>query len=278
MRQSIVMTTLVVREYDEAVAFFVGTLGWMLVEDTAVPEQQKRWVVVSPRGSTARLLLARASSDEQRSRVGDQTGGRVGFFLETDNFWRDYRAYQSSGVEFVRPPRREAHGTVAVFKDLYGNLWDLIQPRGSSVVLERASTEDASDFAALERDRDVRPFILPYDVVRHRRTMAEPDVVYLRILDQDGLAGFIILVLDRDGSSIEFRRVVVSKPGRGIGQEAIAQMERYAVEVLHRSRVWLDVFEENERARHLYEKLGYSRFGTSVDGERRLLLYEKRLR
>ncbi len=271
------MVSLVVRDYDEAIAFFVGTLGWTLVEDAPVPEQQKRWVVVAPRGSEARLLLARASTDEQRARVGDQTGGRVGFVLETDNFWRDYRAYQSSGVEFVRPPRKEPYGTVAVFKDLYGNLWDLIQPRGSSIVLERASTEDAAVFAGLEQDRDVRPFIVAYDGARHLETMAAPDAIYLRILDRDGLAGFMILVLDGDGESVECRRIVVARRGRGIGQEAIAQMERYAAEVLNRSRVWLDVFEENERARHLYEKLGYSRFGASELGGRRLLLYEKRV-
>jgi len=271
------MTTLVVREYDEAIAFFVGTLGWTLVEDSPVPEQQKRWVVVAPRGSGARLLLARASNDSQHSRIGDQTGGRVGFFLETDSFWRDYRAYQSSGVEFIRPPRKEPYGTVAVFKDLYGNLWDLIQPRSSSIVLERASAEDIGAFVAMEQERDVRPFIIPYDEPKHREVMADPRVTYLRILDRDGASGFVILVLDRDGESVELRRIVVTRRERGIGQDAIAQVEHYVSEVLRRSRVWLDAFEENERARHIYEKLGYVRFGDSLQDGRRLLLYEKRL-
>ena len=130
MRQSIGLVSLVVREYDEALAFYVGTLGFTLVEDTAVPEQNKRWVVVAPPGSTGtRLLLARAANHEQLERVGNQTGGRVFLFLYTDNFERDYQAYQAKGVMFVREPKEEPYGTVAVFKDLYGNLWDLLQPR-----------------------------------------------------------------------------------------------------------------------------------------------------
>ena len=130
--QSLGLVSLVVREYDEAIAFFVGTLGFRLVEDTPVPEQQKRWVVVAPPGSTgARLLLARASSDPQAQRIGNQTGGRVFLFLYTEDFARDYHAYKASGVEFVREPKDEPYGTVAVFKDLYGNLWDLVELKDS---------------------------------------------------------------------------------------------------------------------------------------------------
>ena len=129
MPQSLALVSLVVRDYDEALAFFVGTLGFSLVEDSAIPEQAKRWVVVTPPGSGgAQLLLARAATDEQRSRIGSQTGGRVFLFLHTDDFWRDYNLYRSRGVTFVREPKTEPHGTVAVFKDLYGNLWDLVQP------------------------------------------------------------------------------------------------------------------------------------------------------
>lgn len=129
VRRSIALVSLVVREYDEAIAFFVGTLGFELIEDTYVPEQDKRWVIVGPPGATeSRLLLARASTEDQRARVGSQTGGRVFLFLHTDNFWRDFDAYRAKGIEFVREPRHEPYGTVAVFKDLYGNLWDLIQP------------------------------------------------------------------------------------------------------------------------------------------------------
>ncbi|PYM69921.1 MAG: glyoxalase [Candidatus Rokuibacteriota bacterium] len=131
MKQSLGLVSLVVGDYDEALEFFVGKLGFELVEDTYVPEQSKRWVVVSPPGATeSRLLLARASSAEQVSRIGAQTGGRVFLFLHTDDFWRDYERYKARGVEFVRPPRQESYGTVAVFTDLYGNMWDLLQPKG----------------------------------------------------------------------------------------------------------------------------------------------------
>jgi catechol 2,3-dioxygenase-like lactoylglutathione lyase family enzyme len=128
MRQSLGLVSVVVHDYDEALAFYVGILGFTLVEDTFVPEQNKRWVVVSPSGATeSRLLLARASGPEQASRVGNQTGDRVFLFLYTDDFERDYQAYKAKGVRFVRDPKEEAYGTVAVFKDLYGNLLDLLQ-------------------------------------------------------------------------------------------------------------------------------------------------------
>jgi catechol 2,3-dioxygenase-like lactoylglutathione lyase family enzyme len=128
MKQSLGLVSLVVRDYDEALAFFVGKLGFELVEDTPVPEQAKRWVVVSPPGAReSRLLLARASTPEQAARVGSQTGGRVGFFLYTDDFRRDYERFTANGIEFVRPPVRQPYGTVAVFRDLYGNLWDLFE-------------------------------------------------------------------------------------------------------------------------------------------------------
>jgi ADP-ribose pyrophosphatase YjhB (NUDIX family)/catechol 2,3-dioxygenase-like lactoylglutathione lyase family enzyme len=123
------LVSLVVRDHDEALAFYVGTLGFTLVEDTFIAQQNKRWVVVAPPGpGSCRVLLARAADDDQRARVGNQTGGRVALFLYTDDFARDHAAYRAKGVEFVREPRREPYGTVAVFRDLYGNLWDLLQP------------------------------------------------------------------------------------------------------------------------------------------------------
>src|SRR6185437_15966499 len=129
MKQNIGYVALVVRDYDEAIDFYVKTLGFELLEDTAVEGQNKRWVLLAPPGSSgARLLLARAVGEEQGSRVGNQTGGRVFLFLHTDDFWRDYRRYQERGVVFVREPKVEPYGTVAVFQDLYGNLWDLLQP------------------------------------------------------------------------------------------------------------------------------------------------------
>jgi catechol 2,3-dioxygenase-like lactoylglutathione lyase family enzyme len=128
MNQSISLVALVVRDYDEAISFYVGTLGFTLIEDTPMPEQNKRWVVVGPPGAReCRLLLARAAGDEQLSRIGNQTGGRVFLFLQTDDFWRDYHAYKARNVTFVREPAEQSYGTVAVFRDLYGNLWDLVQ-------------------------------------------------------------------------------------------------------------------------------------------------------
>jgi catechol 2,3-dioxygenase-like lactoylglutathione lyase family enzyme len=138
MRQSLGLVSIVVRNYDEALAFYVGVLGFTLVEDTHLPEEGKRWVVVAPPGSNeSRLLLARASNDEQARHIGNQAGGRVFLFLFTDNIARDFLAYKAKGVEFVREPKVQAYGTVAVFKDIYGNLWDLLQPK--SVVTSAAA-------------------------------------------------------------------------------------------------------------------------------------------
>lgn len=128
MRQSIVHVALVVRDYDEAIEFFCNKLHFALVEDTYQPEQDKRWVVVAPPGSTGtNLLLARASTPAQAASIGNQTGGRVFLFLATDDFWRDYHEMRSSGVRFVREPKNAPYGTVAVFEDVCGNLWDLVQ-------------------------------------------------------------------------------------------------------------------------------------------------------
>lgn len=128
MKQNIVHIALVVKEYDEAIDFYVNKLQFELIEDTYLPEEDKRWVVVAPpnsRGVT--LLLARASKPEQLDFIGNQAGGRVFLFLNTDDFWRDYERMKSIGIEFVRDPKQQVYGTVAVFKDLYGNLWDLLQ-------------------------------------------------------------------------------------------------------------------------------------------------------
>lgn len=133
MLQSITHISLVVRDYDEAIAFYTKKLRFELVEDTVLPDQAKRWVVVRPPGSAGTaILLARAATDEQHSRVGNQTGGRVAFFLSTDDFWRDYRAMMAVGVKFVREPSQQPYGTVAVFEDLYGNRWDLVERTGAS--------------------------------------------------------------------------------------------------------------------------------------------------
>mgnify|MGYP000884362554 FL=1 len=128
MNQRIALVTVVVADYDEAIAWYTGKLGFQLLQD--LDQGRKRWVVVGPTdGSAAALLLARASDEEQHSRIGNQTGGRVGFFLNTDDFWRDHAAMSARGVEFLEPPREEPYATVAVFRDLYGNTWDLLEPK-----------------------------------------------------------------------------------------------------------------------------------------------------
>lgn len=128
MRQSIVHIVLVVRDYDEAIDFYTKKLHFDLIEDTYQPEQDKRWVVVSPPGSVGTtLLLAKASKLEQEGFIGNQAGGRVFLFLNTDDFWRDYHEMVSKGIKFVREPKKAEYGMVAVFEDLYGNLWDLLQ-------------------------------------------------------------------------------------------------------------------------------------------------------
>ena len=139
MRQAIAHVALLVRDYDEAIAWFTGTLGFTLVEDTYQPAQDKRWVLVAPPGGGgATLLLARAATPEQRRFVGDQAGGRVFLFLRTDDFWRDHRRMTAAGVRFVRPPSVAPYGTVAVFEDLYGNRWDLVQYDAPAEPGERA--------------------------------------------------------------------------------------------------------------------------------------------
>ena len=128
MSQYLGLVSVVVQDYDEAIAFYVGKLGFLLDEDTYQAAQNKRWVVVSPPGAReSKILLARSTNDHQASRVGDQTGGRVFLFLYTDDFWRDFNAYKARGVVFVHEPKTEDYGIVAVFRDLHGNQWDLVQ-------------------------------------------------------------------------------------------------------------------------------------------------------
>jgi catechol 2,3-dioxygenase-like lactoylglutathione lyase family enzyme len=128
MKHAIAHVALVVRDYDEAIDFYTKKLGFTLVEDTYQPEQDKRWVIVAPAGTDgATLLLARATTPEQTRSIGNQTGGRVFLFLSTDDFWRDFRRMTEAGVSFVRPPSEAPYGTVAVFEDLYGNRWDLVE-------------------------------------------------------------------------------------------------------------------------------------------------------
>lgn len=138
MKQDIVHIALVVRDYDEAIEFYVNKLKFELIEDSYQPEQDKRWVVVSPPGSNGvTLLLAKASKLEQMDFIGNQAGGRVFLFLNTDDFWRDYERMVVEGIHFVRPPVEQEYGTVAVFEDLYGNLWDLLQLKDKHPISSR---------------------------------------------------------------------------------------------------------------------------------------------
>ena len=139
MSQSIIHVALVVRDYDEAIEFYTRKLHFNLLEDTYQPEQDKRWVVISPPGSTGTtLLLARASKPEQEPFIGNQAGGRVFLFLNTNDFWRDYQDMLAKGIKFIREPKKESYGTVAVFEDLYGNRWDLLQLNSDHPLLNRA--------------------------------------------------------------------------------------------------------------------------------------------
>ena len=129
MAQKIANISILVRDYDEAITFYTQKLGFTLIEDTQLSES-KRWVIVAPSGATeSRLLLAKAKNDTQQQYIGNQTGGRVFLFLHTDDFWRDYNQMIAQGIKFVREPSEEVYGTVAVFEDLYGNLWDFVEPK-----------------------------------------------------------------------------------------------------------------------------------------------------
>jgi catechol 2,3-dioxygenase-like lactoylglutathione lyase family enzyme len=133
MRQELIHIALVVRDYAEAIEFFCHKLHFSLIEDTYQPEQDKRWVLVAPPGSAGtQILLAQASKPEQEAFIGNQTGGRVFLFLRTDDFWRDYQAMLAAGIKFARPPKMADYGMVAVFEDLYGNLWDLVGDGGEN--------------------------------------------------------------------------------------------------------------------------------------------------
>ena len=138
MKQTIAHIALVVRDYDEAIEFYTKKLNFVLVEDTYQPEQDKRWVIVSPPGSIGTtLLLARASNPEQDPFNGNQTGGRVFLFLNSDDFWRDYNNMLGKGIKFIREPKQEEYGMVAVFEDLYGNFWDLLQLNENNSITNR---------------------------------------------------------------------------------------------------------------------------------------------
>jgi RimJ/RimL family protein N-acetyltransferase len=145
------------------------------------------------------------------------------------------------------------------------------------IELHKATIDDVPAFVAMEQAMDTTKFIVPYSRAKHERNISDPSLVYLKIIVDGVLAGFFILCLDVDGRSVEFRRIVVADKGRGVGQLAITQMENFCRTHLGRKRIWLDVFEYNQRGRHIYEKLGYEKFGETDYGSGRLWLYEKML-
>jgi RimJ/RimL family protein N-acetyltransferase len=155
--------------------------------------------------------------------------------------------------------------------------WVGVVFQAAMIKVMRALPEDVPRFVAMEQASDAREYILPYPESEHAEKMQDANIVYLRILDDADLAGFFILALDPDNKSIEFRRIVVSTKGRGVGQQAITAMEQFCRRELKRDRIWLDVFEHNYRGRRIYEKLGYEKFGNKTYGDRLLLLYQKQL-
>jgi N-acetyltransferase len=237
MNQRILHVALVVRDYDEAIDFFTGILKFELLEDTYVPEQDKRWVLVAPRGSRGTsLLLARPSNAGQEEFIGNQTGGRVSFFLETDDFRRDFASLTQAGVEFVRPPAEARYGTVAVFKDLYGNLWDLIEPsrvgsdRHEPCVRDRAVPDLERSTPTLEgvhvrleplREAHLTPMAeVAFDPELWRWTMT-------RIVTFEDLTSYVQSALQeqRTGAALPFATVERST-GRVVGSTRFGNIDR----------------------------------------------------
>lgn len=292
------LVALLVRDYDEAKDFYLRVLGFELVEDTPVPTQAKRWVVVRPRGCAgASLLLAQASGEAQGRRIGAQTGGRVFLFLYTDNIRRDHAAFVAKGVEFVRAPEVQPHGTVAVFKDLYGNLWDLIEPSAGNrswpvrasapgaldaeVSLRSGTPDDATSIAALAIQvfldtyaiGGVRPDLAEeafhhYGAAAFSARVAEPERRFVLAEREDCLLGFAELRVTEEPApagavtGAELVRLYV-QPGAqraGIGTALLARAEGLAAEAGLRF-LWLTAWDGNARALAFYAARGYADMG-----------------
>lgn len=293
--QQLQQVTLVVREYDEALAFFVGILGWRCVEDRDVPEQGKRWVVVEPPGVPgtnrgARLLLARASTAGQVQRIGSQTGGRVGFFLHTDDLARDVARYRAAGVVFEREPARQPWGQVAVFRDLYGNLWDLIEPTVPAAAPTLLGTLAPIDTPRLQvrpvHEGDLEALMavngddeatrwLPYEPWRSPAD-AQAWLARMRALEADGAARQLVIVQRADdqpiGTVLLFRHEAPSARlelgyvvGRAHWRRGIAREALSAVLVrlhgLDVRRVEAEVHVDNAPSNALLHALGFQHEG-----------------
>jgi ribosomal protein S18 acetylase RimI-like enzyme len=283
MTQSLSALTLLVRDYDEAIAFFVGTLGFELLENTPL-DATKRWVRVRPPGravgSGPSLLLARAATPDQRAKIGDQAGGRVFLFLETDDLWRDYERWRAKGVRFLEEPREESYGIVVVFQDLYGNRWDLIQPRAAA-----ESTTTWRVRPARQADRD---FILglvprlaagfplpswrtPEEVVEAEsatldaalRATATSGEVLVAESSAGIPGGFVYLEQHLDyfrknaHAHVSVLAVAVEAEGQGVGRLLLEAAEAWAREQ-GLGMLTLNVFVGNDRARAVYERIGFA--------------------
>lgn len=293
--QQLQQVSLVVREYEEALAFFVGTLGWRCVEDREVPEQGKRWVVIEPPGAPgasrgAQLLLARASTPAQRERIGSQTGGRVGWFLHTDDLARDVARYRAAGVVFEREPAQQPWGQVAVFRDLYGNLWDLIQPSAPAAAPTLLATlapidtprlqvrpvheADLDALMAVNGDDEVTRW-LPYEPWRSPAD-AQAWLARMRSLEADGSARQLVVVQRADeraiGTVLLFRHEAASARvelgyviGRaqwrqGVAREALSAVLDHLYGLGLR-RIEAEVHVDNAPSNALLHALGFQHEG-----------------
>jgi RimJ/RimL family protein N-acetyltransferase/predicted enzyme related to lactoylglutathione lyase len=290
VKQSIIHVALVVRDYDEAIAFFCQKLRFTLVTDEYQPEQDKRWVVVAPPGSAGTtLLLARASQPEQEAFIGRQTGGRVFLFLSTDDFWRDYREMKAAGIAFVREPKQASYGTVAVFQDLYGNLWDLIQPsRAQSnqpVVLETErlrlrpfKPEDAGAYAAMCADPEVMRYLSPTGDVLSREDAWRQMAMFVGHWQ---LRGFGMWAAEERETGVFVGRIGLHYPdgwpdrelgwalcrrfwGRGLASEAARAAADYAFRQLGWTHLISLILPANSRSIRVAERLGAVRSGVAT--------------
>ena len=263
MNQQIAHIALVVNDYDEAIHFYTGKLNFTLIEDAVISET-KRWVLVAPPGSDGcNLLLAKATADEQKSRIGNQTGGRVFLFLNTDNFWRDYKNMLAEGIIFVREPVIEPYGIVAVFKDLYGNLWDLIEPKKNMLFREarltdipqiqmvrNAVTENTLSDPALVSNEDVADYIIR----RGKGWVCEVD---------NRIVGFAIADLEDHNIWALFIQPGFDK--KGIGRKLHDDMLNWYCTQTSTAR-WLST-SPGTRAEQFYRQAGWIETGIHGKGE-----------
>jgi ribosomal protein S18 acetylase RimI-like enzyme/predicted enzyme related to lactoylglutathione lyase len=264
MKQSIGYVALVVEDYDEAIRFYVGALGFTLVEDTFIEAQDKRWLLVAPPGATGtKLLLARAVGPEQASRVGNQTGGRVFLFLHTDDFWRDYERFKTRGVIFVREPRHESYGTVAVFRDLYGNLWDLIQPgqpltssHEARLVIRNCRCDEVETVLQLWRDAEAIPSAT--DTADDLdRALAENNADVL-VAEVDGrLVGSVVGGFDGWRGNIYRLAVHPHFRRRGIARALVVEAER-RLKARGAKRITALVAKDHPGAADFWQAVGYA--------------------